>query len=603
MITPDLNIICENMLLSEGFDTARVLAKKMVTLYQLAKEQLSRQYHYDWGLRALKSVLVMAGSLKRGSPDLPEDVVLMRALRDMNSPKFVFDDVPLFLGLLADLFPGLDCPRVGYPEFSAAVTSVFEKESLQVIEWQVDKVLQLFETMLTRHTTMVVGPTGGGKTVVLQTLTQAQTKLGKPTKLFVINPKAIPVSELYGVLDPDTRDWTDGLLSNIFREMNKPLPEGKDERRYICYDGDVDALWVCSLKILLGASRINSLYVPAVQVENMNSVMDDNRLLTLPNGERIKLQPFASMLFEVGDLQYASPATVSRCGMVWVDPKNLGFTPYFETWLLKYPDYASKLQGLFSKYVGQLIDWVLEGLFEGEYEARPKLVIPVTNLNMVMALCYNLDALLKTSGEAISDSRQIEAIFVAALTWSLGAALLESDRKRFDAKLKKLSGMTGSDSASVNISSLPGATKSTIFDYMYNPEQVNWISWTSQVKEYIPAPGIAFHKLLVPTADTIRSTWLVDTCFQVGRPSIFVGDSGTAKTVTLQHYLNLLSDKNNLLNVSFSSRTSGKDLQINIEGNIEKRIKGTYGNYFILDPTMNVKSNLKSLMCRAARWP
>jgi dynein heavy chain, axonemal len=244
MITPDLNIICENMLLSEGFDTARVLAKKMVTLYQLAKEQLSRQYHYDWGLRALKSVLVMAGSLKRGSPDLPEDVVLMRALRDMNSPKFVFDDVPLFLGLLADLFPGLDCPRVGYPEFSAALISVFEKDLMQVIPWQVDKVLQLYETMLTRHTTMVVGPTGGGKSVVLQTLCQAQTKLGRPTKLSVINPKAIPVSELYGVLDPDTRDWTDGLLSNIFREMNKPLPEGKDERRYICYDGDVDALWV-----------------------------------------------------------------------------------------------------------------------------------------------------------------------------------------------------------------------------------------------------------------------------------------------------------------------------------------------------------------------
>ena len=117
-----------------------------------------------------------------------------------------------------------------------------------------------------------------------------QTNMGLPTKLTVINAKMIPVSELYGELDPVTRDWTDGLLSNIFREMNKPLPEGKDERRYICYDGDVDALWV----------------------ENMNSVMDDNKLLTLPNGERIRLQPFAAMLFEVGDLQYASPATVSR---------------------------------------------------------------------------------------------------------------------------------------------------------------------------------------------------------------------------------------------------------------------------------------------------
>ena len=94
--------------------------------------------------------------------------------------------------------------------------------------------------------------------------------------------------ELYGILDPTTRDWTDGLLSNIFREINKPTD--KNERKYILFDGDVDALWV----------------------ENMNSVMDDNKLLTLANGERIRLQKHCALLFEVGDLQYASPATVSR---------------------------------------------------------------------------------------------------------------------------------------------------------------------------------------------------------------------------------------------------------------------------------------------------
>ena len=90
MAVPDLELICENMLFSE---LAKSLAKKMVVLYKLAKGQLSKQNHYDFGLRALKSVLVMAGSLKRGSPDLNEDVVLMRALRDMNLPKFVFEDV------------------------------------------------------------------------------------------------------------------------------------------------------------------------------------------------------------------------------------------------------------------------------------------------------------------------------------------------------------------------------------------------------------------------------------------------------------------------------------------------------------------------------
>jgi dynein heavy chain len=196
MITPDLNIICENMLLSEGFDQARILAKKMVTLYSLAKEQLSKQFHYDWGLRALKSVLVMAGSLKRASLELPEDVVLMRALRDMNSPKFVFEDVPLFLGLLADLFPGLDCPRVGYPEFNKVVSATLTAENYILIDWQADKVVQLYETMLTRHTTMIVGPTGGGKSVVLNTLCQTQTNMGLHTKLTVINAKMVPLAEV-----------------------------------------------------------------------------------------------------------------------------------------------------------------------------------------------------------------------------------------------------------------------------------------------------------------------------------------------------------------------------------------------------------------------
>ncbi|KAF4667709.1 Dynein heavy chain 10, axonemal [Perkinsus chesapeaki] len=92
MIVPDLLMICENMLMSEGFGKAKVLANKMTVLYSLAQGQLSKQYHYDFKLRALKSVLVMAGDLKRSSSELPEDVVLMRALRDMNMPKFVKED-------------------------------------------------------------------------------------------------------------------------------------------------------------------------------------------------------------------------------------------------------------------------------------------------------------------------------------------------------------------------------------------------------------------------------------------------------------------------------------------------------------------------------
>ncbi len=76
--------------------------------------------------------------------------------------------------------------------------------------------------------------------MVIDVLAKAQTKMDLPTKIYTLNPKAVAVNELYGILDPVTRNWIDGLLSNIFREVNKPTE--KKERKYILFDGDVDAV-------------------------------------------------------------------------------------------------------------------------------------------------------------------------------------------------------------------------------------------------------------------------------------------------------------------------------------------------------------------------
>jgi len=406
MIVPDLLQICEIMLFSEGFEEARVLAKKMTTLYSLAREQLSKQYHYDFGLRALKSVLVMAGSLKREYADMTEELVLMRSLRDSNLPKFVYDDVPLFKGLIDDLFPGLDCPRVAYPELKNATEAVLEEDVMHhdlddIFQLQVDKVIQLYEVMLVRHTTMVVGPTGGGKTVVINALARAsKPAFNRNVKVFTLNPKAQTVKELYGVMDPATREWQNGVLSKLFRECNQPLPPGREnEMRWIVFDGDVDAVWV----------------------EDMNSVMDDNKLLTLPNGTRTRLEDHCKILVEVFDLQYASPATISRCGMTYVDPKNLRYRPFFWRWTElrrrgqhpqpssalgsvdggagagskkkgaangggPRPTEAENLMQLFDKYVDKLISYVLEGDLgdgTGDMEDTIGLVVPMTDLSMV----------------------------------------------------------------------------------------------------------------------------------------------------------------------------------------------------------------------------
>jgi dynein heavy chain len=100
MITPDMDLICEIMLMSEGYSLGKVLAKKFMILYRLSEALLSPQKHYDWKLRAVKTTLNVAGGMLRADRESPEDRVLLRALRDFNLGKLVADDVGIFVGIV-----------------------------------------------------------------------------------------------------------------------------------------------------------------------------------------------------------------------------------------------------------------------------------------------------------------------------------------------------------------------------------------------------------------------------------------------------------------------------------------------------------------------
>ena len=127
-----LVLICENMLMAEGFIDAKILANKFFTLYMLCRDLLSKAEHYDWGLRAIKSVLVVAGDMlrKNNDPNIGEDAVLMRALRDFNLPKIVADDLDIFFGLLGDLFPGIEVSRKRDMRMEDIITSACKSNLL-----------------------------------------------------------------------------------------------------------------------------------------------------------------------------------------------------------------------------------------------------------------------------------------------------------------------------------------------------------------------------------------------------------------------------------------------------------------------------------------
>lgn len=130
MMIPDYALIAEIMLYAEGFGNAKALSKKMVQLYKLSSEQLSQQDHYDFGMRAVKSVLVMAGSLKRANPELNEDAVLIRAMRDSNVPKFLRDDLPLFSAIVQDLFPHVEITDSDYGELMTQIRDAIDEDGL-----------------------------------------------------------------------------------------------------------------------------------------------------------------------------------------------------------------------------------------------------------------------------------------------------------------------------------------------------------------------------------------------------------------------------------------------------------------------------------------
>jgi dynein heavy chain len=177
MMVPDYALIAEIILYAEGFDDAQNLSRKMVKLYKLSSEQLSQQRHYDFGMRAVKSVLVMAGALKRGNPGLSEDVVLIRAMRDSNVPKFLADDLPLFHAIVGDLFPGVVVPPQDFGALQEAILATLDNSGLQRVDKFTFKIIQLFETFNVRFGVVIVGPTGAGKSRCYQTLAGALTSL------------------------------------------------------------------------------------------------------------------------------------------------------------------------------------------------------------------------------------------------------------------------------------------------------------------------------------------------------------------------------------------------------------------------------------------
>eukprot|EP01028_Stygiella_incarcerata_P006524 TRINITY_DN2668_c0_g1_i2.p1 TRINITY_DN2668_c0_g1~~TRINITY_DN2668_c0_g1_i2.p1 ORF type:complete len:4588 (-),score=1267.00 TRINITY_DN2668_c0_g1_i2:3353-17116(-) len=555
MMVPDSQLISENMLTAEGFTHSRALSKKITTLYySLMVKQLSKQDHYDFGLRAIKAVLVAAGKLKRAYPEEIEEILLYRACRDANIPKLVSQDVPLFEAMLQDLFPGLTPPEVDYGALQKSLEVEMKKAGLQVHEHIVHKCIQLYETKETRHGVMLVGDAGAGKSSTWRTLAKALSQMKKDNipghelvRVHVVNPKSISIGELYGEYDLNTREWSDGILSSVMRNL---CSDEKPDLKWIVLDGPVDTLWI----------------------ESMNTVLDDNKLLTLISGERISLPPQVSLLFEVENLAVASPATVSRCGMVFFDTKDMGWEPYVESWLERRKateiangcsdtceETMTSLRDLFKKYVPTLLNFRRKENVE---------IIETNDMGLVRSLCSLYDAMAtEENGITPHDdgyAQLVQMTFIFCCIWSIGAVAHDSGRHRLDMAIREIDAQFPS--------------KDTVYEYYVDAKARSWKHWSDRLNTtWRPKLDGPFYKIMVPTVDSIRNQTIVGSLLQAGNHVLLVGEPGVGKTAIAQSCLSSLSDEvYTSLSINFSARTSSQALQRTIESRVQKKTKNVF---------------------------
>ncbi|KAK4248126.1 dynein heavy chain, N-terminal region 1-domain-containing protein [Corynascus novoguineensis] len=563
MSKPDKELIAEVMLYSQGFNQAKQLSKNTVPFFDQCSAKLSKQAHYDFGLRALKSVLVSSGGLKRarlnsdgtlGAEEVVEPEIIVQSIRETIAPKLIKSDVEVMMGIEEVCFPGVKYVPANLAKLEDAIRRLAAERHLVVNELWMTKVLQLYQIQKIHHGVMMVGNSGSGKSAAWRLLLDALQQVENVEGVsHVIDSKVMSKEALYGNLDSTTREWTDGLFTSILRKIVDNLRGEDTKRHWIVFDGDVDPEWV----------------------ENLNSVLDDNKLLTLPNGERLNLPSNVRIMFEVENLKYATLATVSRCGMVWfsedtVTPemmvanyldtlRSVAFEDLDEDAVATGQSSAKALE--VQAQVADLLhaylttdNFILLALQQAETFNHIMEFTTARVLNTLFSLlnkaARNIIEYNAQHSDFPLDPEQVEAYIakklLLAMVWALTGDCPLADRKLFGDKVAGL--------ASFGSPPLDGT--SSLIDFDVSLPGAEWSPWQSQVPTIeVNTHSITQTDVVIPTLDTVRHEDVLYSWLAEHKPLLLCGPPGSGKTMTLFSALRKLPNME-VVGLNFSSATT-----------------------------------------------
>ncbi|KAK3577475.1 hypothetical protein CHS0354_032326 [Potamilus streckersoni] len=643
LVKPDLSIILKDKCASLGFRTPQVLAARLKVLMELAKDQLPNNFHHHFSILAITGALKKASFKRRfmrdektqdrldtknkeetsrsnsqasdapSKPILPqqsstvtpgsvklgtghrkagtpnpmttagkmEHALVCQTIEEIIGPRLTSENMIIFKSILKDVFAGLpEAPphSLGQSARSRGIdleasleTQAAEKNLIPHKPW-INKCMQLFSMSQVHHGIIIAGPPGSGKSSCIHTLVeglsmaprgvsrQSQSSktssraTGSNHKLIRINPLVVDDSSLmFGSLS-QTGDWVDGIFTNACRKANR-----NQSKTWICLDGPLHAGWA----------------------DNFNSILNGDRVLHLKNGDKLFLSDNITIIFETDNLSEASPATVARSGIVFIDKDLVGWRPIAKAWLenrtpqeIHYQTVTSNhvegeehtekmrtVEGVLQRAFQKTVDPVSNFIFN---EAKPRLRLSEVGL---FKTCLGLLSAMLADNIEIGGELHIERLYLFCLIWTFGGLLEAQDRKSFSDLLKTLSTALPDDDRDI-----------CVFDY-YVDESGEWDPWISRVPEAVYADNQdMLGEVFVDTVNTIRTRLLMDFASASGQNVLLVGAPGSGKTTLINEFMDVQDPQTSVCKrLVFSGASTSKQLQHFIESNIYHRQGFVYG--------------------------
>ncbi|EMR09626.1 hypothetical protein PNEG_02210 [Pneumocystis murina B123] len=535
MTRPDKETIAQVTLYSQGFSMAKELASNIVPFFEKCSTELSFQSHYDFGLRALKGVLIISGNIKRSMiqnrkennavKDILETEIIVQSLRRTILPKLIKNDLHPLMNIEKALFPNVNYIPADLSKLEEEIRKVSSIQNLFLDDEWITKILQLYQIQCIHYGIIMVGSSGTGKSKAWRILLKSLENLnGTEFVYHIIDPKVFSKEVLYGNLDSITREWTDGLFTSIIRKIVNNLRGEQFKKHWIIFDGDIDPEWA----------------------ENLNRK----------------------------SLKYATLATISRCGMIWFDEQtvkpnmilhnrlNLLRSSTFE----QFEDdntFSVGPSNLFTiqKIVIDILNipFSENGLIIQAIEYAQNLdhimsFTPIRSLNtlftFIHAACKELARYNSQHEDFPLTNENIEAYISKKLLlyiiWSFSGDCKLTERQKFEKYIIQFT-----------TTELPVLSNDRhLLDYDVSLPYGNWDLWETKV----PIVEVDIHSVfksnyVIPTVDTLRHESLIYSFLLEHKPFILCGPPGSGKTTILLNVLQKISNIEPIV-LNFSSNTS-----------------------------------------------